>query len=408
MNIAPQEAAGWSLMQRLNDEMDNRFIDKIAIAEQLPDDSWVTRPTSLGGAGFDSQYYDEFTDRLREEIFDAASGDPEMWKIRNIINGGGDYLNGRYVTNYLELHDECWPSSGGQRIVKTIDTTAPHDDQYAKGRTKLAQGLVLTAPGIPAMLQGTEWLEDTDFGTDSGNRIDWSKKTTYAGIFAYYRDLITLRRVSPALRADAGADVFHLNEGGNVLAFQRYDLSGNVHVVVVNFGNTDYSSYRIGLPQAGDWVEEINSQAAEYEGGGATNPGVLATDAIGMDGFAQSKAIAIPSMALIVLTWGDGTGVEGVDDEQVLAPRLLGAYPNPFNPRTTVAFELPEEQHVRLAVYDVAGREVAVLADGVLGQGRNSLTWNAVSRGEALASGVYFITMDAAGERDSKKVVLLR
>ena len=105
---------------------------------------------AINGAGFDSQYYDEFTDRLRDEIFDAASGDPEMWKIRNIINGGGTYLNGRYVTNYFELHDECWPSSGGQRMVKTIDTTAPHDDQYAKGRTKLAQGIVLTAPGIPA------------------------------------------------------------------------------------------------------------------------------------------------------------------------------------------------------------------------------------------------------------------
>jgi 1,4-alpha-glucan branching enzyme len=200
MNIYPQEASGWSLMQEMNDAIDNRFADKIAIAEQLPDDSWVTRPTSSGGAGFDSQYYDEFTDRLRDEIFDAALGDPEMWKIRSIIYGGGDYLNGRYVTNYVELHDECWPTSGGQRIVKSIDTTPPHDDQWAKGRSKLAQGIALTAPGIPAMLQGTEWLDDTDFGTDLGNRIDWSKKTTYAGIFAYYRDLITLRRISPALR----------------------------------------------------------------------------------------------------------------------------------------------------------------------------------------------------------------
>ena len=115
-----------------------------------------------------------------------------MWKIRNIINGGGQYLEGRYVTNYLELHDEAWPSSGGQRIVKTIDTTFPHDDVWAKGRVKLAQGVVMTAPGIPAMLMGSEWLEDTDFGTDSGNRIDWSKKTTYAPIFAYFSDLITL------------------------------------------------------------------------------------------------------------------------------------------------------------------------------------------------------------------------
>ena len=412
MNIYPQEASGWSLMQEMNDAIDNRFADKIAIAEQLPDDSWVTRPTSLGGAGFDSQYYDEFTDRLRDEIFDAAFGNPEMWKIRNIINGGGDYLNGRYVTNYLELHDECWPTSGGQRIVKWIDTTPPHDDQWAKGRSKLAQGIVMTAPGIPAILQGTEWLDDTDFGTDLGNRIDWSKKTTYAGIFAYYRDLITLRRISPALRADAGVDVFHLNETGNVIAFQRYDLSGNVHVVVANFSNTDYTSYRIGLPQSGDWVEELNSQATEYEGNGMTNPGVITPDAISADGFPQSKAIAVPKMALIILTWGSGTGIDAGDDEgaeQIFAPRLLGAHPNPFNPRTTIAFELPEERHVRLTVFDIAGREVVVLADGTYGGGRSKAVWNGTDGGgRALASGVYFVRMDAGGECDSKSIVLLR
>ncbi|MBN2566424.1 MAG: alpha amylase C-terminal domain-containing protein, partial [Candidatus Eisenbacteria bacterium] len=408
MNIFPQEASGWSLMQAMNDAMDRRFVDKIAIAEQLPDDSWVTRPTSLGGAGFDSQYYDEFTDRLREEIFDAALGDPEMWKIRNIINGGGQYLSGAYVTNYLELHDEAWPSSGGQRMVKHIDMVAPHDDQYAKGRTKLAQGIVMAAPGIPAILQGTEWLEDTDFGTDSGNRIDWSKKTTYAGIFAYYRDLIALRRISPALRADAGVDVFHLNEGGNVIAFQRYDLDGHVHVIVANFSNTDYASYRIGLPQAGDWVEELNSQAAKYEGTGITNPGTLTPDAISADGFPQSKAIALPAMGFIILTWGTGTGVDdGVQSEQPSEARLLGAYPNPFNPRTNVAFELPSEQSVRVSVFDVAGREVAVLANGLFPAGRTSVVWDAASRGQS-ASGVYFVRLETRDAVETRKVVLLQ
>ncbi len=409
MNIYPQEASGWSLMQAANDLMDRRSIDKIAIAEQLPDDSWVTRPTGLGGAGFDSQYYDEFTDRLREEIFDAATGDPEMWKIRDIVNGGGDYLHGRYVTNYVELHDECWPTSGGQRIVKSIDTTFPHDDVWAKGRSKLAQGLTLTAPGIPAMLQGTEWLDDTDFGTDLGNRIDWSKKITYSGIFDYYSDLITLRRISPALRADAGVDVYHMNDTANVLAFQRYDLSGNVHVVVANFSNTDYASYRIGLPQDGDWVEEINSQATEYEGNGMTNPGVITPDAISVDGFPQSKAIAIPQMALIVLTWGSGTGVPDDGPEAMGEAKLHGAYPNPFNPRTVVAFELPEEAFVRVSVFDVAGREVAVLADGVRAAGPNELVWHGTTdRGEPLASGVYFIMMDTGDAVDVKKAVLLR
>jgi len=415
MNIPPQEASGWSLMQRMNDEMDRRWIDKIAIAEQLPDNSWVTRPTSLGGAGFDSQYFDAFTDRLREEIFDAATGDPEMWKIQDVVYGDGEYLEYGYVTNYVELHDEAWPSSGGQRMVKSIDTTSPHDDQYAKGRTKLAQGVVMTAPGIPAMLMGTEWLEDTDFGTDSGNRIDWSKKTTYSEVFEYYRDLISLRRLHPALRADSGIEVFHLNESGNVMAWQRWSGSGDVIVVVANFGNTDYTSYRLGLPQAGEWHELLNSQAAEYGGNGMENAGTLASEAVAYDGYAQSVVLQLPSMGLLVLAPGAQTDVPedanhaGDDAAQIGSLRLAGAYPNPFAPATTVAFDLPSRARATVSVYDAAGRLVRALADGEFAPGRSTVEWDGRdATGREAAAGVYFARVSTEHGSASAKLVLLR
>jgi len=412
MNIEPQEAAGWSLMQRMNDEMDNRWVDKIAIAEQLPDNSWVTRPTWLGGAGFDAQYHDAFTDRLREEILDAAYGDPEMWKIRDILNGSGEYLSGRYVVNYLELHDEAWPSSGGQRIVKTIDTSAPHDDVWAKGRFKLGHGLCLVAPGIPAFLQGTEWLEDSDFGTDSENRIDWSKKTTYAPIFEYFKDLVALRTSHAALEADAGCQVFHVNDGANVLAFQRYDLSGNVLVIVVNFGNSDYGDYRIGLPAAGDWVELVNSQDPQYAGDGPTNGGPLSSEAVPRDGFDQSVSIAVPKMALIVLEREPETSVEypPTDAQPALStPHLKGGFPNPFRGTTTVAFELPRPAPVRLSVYDVAGRLVRRLADAPYEAGAHRIPWDGKTRtGSEAASGIYIVRLEAERTVRLWKAVLLR
>jgi len=409
MNVYPQDASGWSLMQRLNNEMNNRCVDKIAIAEQLPDNSWVTRPTSSGGAGFDSQYHDAFTDRLREEIFDAAYGDPEMWKISDIVDGSGQYLSYGYVTNYLELHDEAWPSSGGQRMVKSIDSTAPHDDQWAKGRTKLGQGLVLTAPGIPAILQGTEWLEDSDFGTDSENRIDWSKKATYSGIFDYYSDLIELRTDVPALRADAGLEIFHLNESGNVIAFQRYG-GGEVLVVVANFSNNDYSGYRVGLPQPDEWHEALNSQAPEYEGSGPTNPGNITAEAVPYDGYAQSAAISVPKTGLVILRSGSLTSV-GQGDETAPGPaRILAASPNPFNPSTTISFALPEDGRARVQVFDLSGRLVRTLADRAFDAGTHALTWDGKDdRGAPAASGVYFLRMESAGNaRDTAKVVLLR
>ena len=66
---------------------------------------------------------------------------------------------------------------------------------------KLAQGLTLLAPGVPAFLMGGEWLEDTDFGTDAANKIDWSKQTTYASVYAFFQDAI---RTAPRLAGVQG------------------------------------------------------------------------------------------------------------------------------------------------------------------------------------------------------------
>lgn len=303
MNIFPQEAAGWSLMQWHNDLIDNRWIDKVSIAEQLPDDAWVTRPTALGGAGFDAQWHDAFNDRLREAVFDAAFGNPNMAALAGPLYGSGQYLEQSQVVNYLELHDEAWPSSGGQRIVKTIDTTFPHDDMWARGRVKLAQGVVFTAPGIPAILQGSEWLEDEDFGGGNAagaNRIDWSKKTRYADIFAYFRDLIRIRRLNAALKANSPRDVYHVNDTGNAIAFHRWTAGGNDLVVVANFSNTNYPVYNLGFPQPGVWYELLNSQAAEYGGNGLGNGGKVVPAGPPMHGFAQSASIVLPQMGLLV------------------------------------------------------------------------------------------------------------
>lgn len=409
MNIEPQEASGWSLMQRMNDEMDGRAADKIAIAEQLPDNNWVTRPTSLGGAGFDAQYYDAFTDQLRAEIFDAGGGDPEMWRVRSILLGSGAYLEGGSVVNYLELHDEVWPENGGQRICKSIDTTAPHDDVWAKGRVKLAQGLVLTSPGIPAILQGTEWLDDTDFGTDSANRIDWSKKTTHADVFAYFSDLIALRTTSPALRADAGVDVFHLNESGNVLAFQRYDLDGTIHVVVANFGNGDHASYRIGLPQDGTWIETLNSQDGAYGGNGVTNPGAIVAEAVPADGFAWSAEIAVARMGLIVLSPDSETAAPEAMPELRESARLIGAHPNPFNPRVTIEFEIMRDGPAQVSIHDALGRRVRTLAAGYHASGMRQVVWDGLDdAGSGVATGVYFIRLVAGETAVTRKVALLK
>jgi len=407
MNIAPQASAGWALMQRLNDEKNRKFGERITIAEQLPDDAGVTQPTGGGGAGFDCQYHDAFVDNVRQAIFDAASGDPQMWRVRDAINGGGAYLSGKRVLHYVELHDEAWPSSGGQRLPKSIDTTYPYDDLYARGRVKLAQGLVMLAPGVPAFLMGGEWLEDTDFGSDAANKIDWSKQTTYADVYAFFQDVIRVRRGWPAFKADAPWQVFHLDESSNIIAFRRTDTTGNPFVVLANFGNANLWNYRIGLPAGGDWQEILNSQAAAYGGNGVGNGGTITAQATACDGYEQSAFLTVPQMGLLVLAPSTTVGVPATPEPAGL--RLEPARPNPTHGGTRVAFSLPAAGRVRLALFDLRGARVRTLVDGPRPAGAQVARWDGRDdAGDPAAPGVYFLRLEAAGTVRSTRLALLR
>lgn len=83
---------------------------------------------------------------------------------------------------------------------------------------------------------------------------------------------------------------------------------------------------------------------------------------------------------------------------------LAQNYPNPFNPKTTVTYQLPAAGVVRLVVYDLLGREVAVLVSEKQESGRHTVTWDA----SGMTSGVYFIRMQVGGYMETKKVVLAK
>ncbi len=89
--------------------------------------------------------------------------------------------------------------------------------------------------------------------------------------------------------------------------------------------------------------------------------------------------------------------------------RLAQNYPNPFNPSTTIRYELPGDCFVRLAVYDVAGRLVHILVDEQKTAGSHDAFWNGTDRdGSAVASGIYFYRLEAAGTIITRKMALLR
>jgi len=83
-------------------------------------------------------------------------------------------------------------------------------------------------------------------------------------------------------------------------------------------------------------------------------------------------------------------------------------YPNPFNPLTTISFELANENHVRLAVYNIEGKKVRTLVDRVLDGGIHKVTWDGTDAyGSPAASGIYFCRLQADGNRLTRKMVLI-
>jgi 1,4-alpha-glucan branching enzyme len=131
----------------------------------------------------------------------------------------------------------------------------------------MAAVMVFTAPGIPMLFQGQEFLEGEWFRDTVP--VDWHQQDQFRGIIRMYRDLIRLRlNQAGKTRGLCGqfTQVYHLNENKKVLAFHRWDQGGpadNV-VVIANFANEAQNEYKVGFPAWGHWKLRFNSDWHGY------------------------------------------------------------------------------------------------------------------------------------------------
>ena len=99
-------------------------------------------------------------------------------------------------------------------------------------------------------------------------------------------------------------------------------------------------------------------------------------------------------------------GVVTVEDEEAFSRsfNLYPNYPNPFNPSTTISFTLSNASRVSLLIYDIHGRKVESLIEGIQPAGSHSIEWNASD----LASGVYFYRLTADEFIQTRKMILIK
>jgi len=99
-----------------------------------------------------------------------------------------------------------------------------------------------------------------------------------------------------------------------------------------------------------------------------------------------------------------GTPVVATSKNKVYSYKLSQNYPNPFNPVTVIPYDLAANSTVRLAVYDILGREVAKLVDGREAAGQHHVSFD----GSRLSSGIYFYKLQSGNFAETKKMVLVK
>jgi hypothetical protein len=104
------------------------------------------------------------------------------------------------------------------------------------------------------------------------------------------------------------------------------------------------------------------------------------------------------------VTYGTIADVSGPTHSLQADVRMFDIHPNPFNPTATIRYQLPVQTHVTLKAFDLLGRDVATILDGVEEPGFKSVRWTA----GGLSSGVYFVKLEAGGIVNIRKVVLMR
>lgn len=297
----PLLPGGRALLEEGNALIDVKSLDLLSVAEDFNGGAFVTAPRDDGGLGFDSQWDGGFhwavTGALQAEF-------PSVQDVANSLRWryGNDPF-ARVV--YTENHDTTGYFNDHVRLPEQLD---PNDSASYEVRKKvgLGLGLTLTAPGIPMLLQGQEFLQPGSFHDSHG--LDWSLVQTQEGTLALTRDLIALRKNveghTPGLLGGA-IETFHLNQGAGVLAFSRWGAQGkdDAVVVLVNFSPQPFESYRIGLPSSGTWTVRFDSDAERYgdDFGGQGSQATPADDQP-RDGYPFSGQVALGAYSMVILS----------------------------------------------------------------------------------------------------------
>jgi 1,4-alpha-glucan branching enzyme len=279
----------------LNDRVHEEYPGVPLMAEESTSWPMVTRPSAVGGLGFDFKWNMGWM----HDMLDYMELDPVYRRYHhNRITFSLMYAySERFVLPFS--HDEV------VHLKKSMLSKMPGDVWQKFANLRALYGYMFGHPGKKLMFMGDEFGQWREWNHDLS--LDWhlTNDPMHAGLQRWVRDLNAVHRAEPALyERDDSPDGFEWidcsDHEGNVVSFVRRAADPtNVLLFACNFSAVPRYDYRVGAPVEGEWIEILNSDATVYGGAGIGNFGAVSTSAAGTHGRPWSLSLSLPPLSVV-------------------------------------------------------------------------------------------------------------
>ena len=416
-------------------------------------DIFVVKFDANGAYQWSKRFGNDLRDRAWGVAVDASSNVVVTGSFRGVVNFGGGNLtsvgaNDTYIAKFDQNGVHQWSQRFGSTVQDegygvAVDASANvMITGYFNGTANFGGGNLVSA-GLTDIFvakynssgvhQWSKRFGDTSFDNGEGVASDASGNMLVTGHFGNTVNF-------------GGGDLTSVGSRDIVVA--KYDANG-VHQWSQRFGSTsgDFGYSAVTDASSNVFVTGCFAGTVDFGGGGLGSVGgddifVAKYDANGVHQWSQrfggvesdcGYAVGVDASGGVTATgyfagtvdFGGGDLISAGSDDiflvkysestvaaETIAPMSVALsqnFPNPFNPQTTLSFSLPHQSHVRLSIYNIAGRLVRTLINEERAAGRYSAAWEGRDNtGGLVASGVYLYRMEAAEFVQTRRMVLLR
>jgi 1,4-alpha-glucan branching enzyme len=287
-------------LRQLNEQVYAAFPDAMMVAEESTAWPMVSRPTFLGGLGFDLKWNMGWM----HDTLEYMSKDPIYRRYyQNKITFSLVYAFSENFVLPLS-HDEVVYGKGS--MIRKM----PGDDWQKFANLRLLYGYMWGHPGKKLLFMGDDFGQWDEWNHDRG--LDWHllDRPLHSGLRRWVRDLNTFYRGQPSLYEvdfePAGFEWVDCGDfEGSVISFlRRAKDPADASLFICNFTPVPRHNYRVGAPVNGYWREALNSDAPLYGGSGQGNSGGVEAVPVPLHGRPYSLNLTIPPLGVLVLRPG--------------------------------------------------------------------------------------------------------